>query len=42
MAAGELSRPICGIGILDLVELATIAIGANRHGEIAFGAMQAG
>lgn len=27
---------------LDLVEPATIAIGANGHGEIAFGAMQAG
>lgn len=27
---------------LDLVEPATITIGANGHGEIAFGAMQAG
>ncbi|WP_430245050.1 hypothetical protein [Neorhizobium sp. DAR64861/K0K2] len=29
-------------GYLDLVDPATIKIGANGHGEIAFGAMQAG
>jgi hypothetical protein len=29
-------------GYLDLIEPATIKIGANGHGEIAFGAMQAG
>ena len=29
-------------GYLDLIEPATIKMGANGHGEIAFGAMQAG